>query len=342
MPGVAESAFEPVPQAPWVTAGASSSLFPSCAATLFENPASTGLLDGWSVSASASRPFGLERLDRASLAGALPWRQWCFASGILASGDSDYSEWTLSAGCSRRLATGLAGGLSVSSHRLSIEGYGSGTGFSSDIGLVARPMDGVLTGASVHGLFRSRLGASPDPVVPRSFSLAAGVAPVASLRLSGSISFSEGLDPEPSFSIGYAPSRSLVLGLGLQSDPSRFAFSVSLGTGPVEFLYGLGFHPSLGETHSVGIAIGRAGHVPVPAMSTEEPETPADPHATVNINTAGLEELETLPGIGPARAEAIAAYRSENGPFTSVDQLLDVPGIGPSLLESIRARLVVD
>ncbi|HEY8526893.1 MAG TPA: helix-hairpin-helix domain-containing protein, partial [Acidimicrobiales bacterium] len=61
----------------------------------------------------------------------------------------------------------------------------------------------------------------------------------------------------------------------------------------------------------------------------------------VNINTATLDELDTLPGVGPATAEAIIAHREQNGPFTSVDQLLDVRGIGEAKLEQLRDLVVV-
>jgi competence protein ComEA len=65
------------------------------------------------------------------------------------------------------------------------------------------------------------------------------------------------------------------------------------------------------------------------------------PPATVDLNTATADELDTLPGVGPATAAAIIAYRSEHGPFTSVDQLLDVRGIGDAKLAEIRDRVTV-
>lgn len=65
------------------------------------------------------------------------------------------------------------------------------------------------------------------------------------------------------------------------------------------------------------------------------------PGGLINVNTATAAELEELPGIGPVLAEAIVAFREENGPFTSVDQLEDVSGIGPVTLEEIRDLVTV-
>jgi competence protein ComEA len=61
----------------------------------------------------------------------------------------------------------------------------------------------------------------------------------------------------------------------------------------------------------------------------------------IDVNTAGATELEALPGVGEVIAQAIVDYRTENGPFTSVDQLLDVSGIGDATLEDIRELVTV-
>jgi competence protein ComEA len=67
----------------------------------------------------------------------------------------------------------------------------------------------------------------------------------------------------------------------------------------------------------------------------------ATPGALINVNTAGATELEALPDVGEVIAQAIVDYRTENGPFTSVDQLLDVSGIGDATLENIRELVTV-
>lgn len=61
----------------------------------------------------------------------------------------------------------------------------------------------------------------------------------------------------------------------------------------------------------------------------------------VRLNLAGIEELETLPGVGPVLAERIIAYREQHGPFAVVEDLLDVPGIGEGKLAALRDAVLV-
>ena len=61
----------------------------------------------------------------------------------------------------------------------------------------------------------------------------------------------------------------------------------------------------------------------------------------IDLNRATAEQLDVLPGIGPATAAAIVTYREQVGPFAAVDDLLNVPGIGPAKLDALRDLVVV-
>ena len=62
----------------------------------------------------------------------------------------------------------------------------------------------------------------------------------------------------------------------------------------------------------------------------------------VNLNTADVEELDTLPGIGESLAGRIIAWREANGPFTSIEQIMEVSGIGEATFAELRDRVTVD
>ena len=74
-----------------------------------------------------------------------------------------------------------------------------------------------------------------------------------------------------------------------------------------------------------------------PDPSVPQALAPAGP---VHLNTATLEELDTLPGVGPVTAQRIVDYREQHGPFSSVEELDAVSGIGPARLEQLRDLVV--
>lgn len=86
-----------------------------------------------------------------------------------------------------------------------------------------------------------------------------------------------------------------------------------------------------------------ASRVYVPAVGEEVPSSAAPPVSPVDVasgpvdlNRASVEQLDELPGIGPATANAIVTERDRNGPFLDVDGLDRVPGIGPAKLAALR------
>jgi competence protein ComEA len=81
------------------------------------------------------------------------------------------------------------------------------------------------------------------------------------------------------------------------------------------------------------------GTAPVASAASGAAGGPAD--GVLDLNTATEQQLEDLPGIGPVTAAAIVGWRTENGPFHSVEDLLDVTGIGEKTLEQLRDHVRV-
>lgn len=88
------------------------------------------------------------------------------------------------------------------------------------------------------------------------------------------------------------------------------------------------------------VYVSREGETP-PVPPPGSGSGPGTTGALVNVNTATASELDSLPGIGEVLAQAIIDHRTENGPFTSVDELVDVSGIGDATLEDIRELVTV-
>ena len=96
--------------------------------------------------------------------------------------------------------------------------------------------------------------------------------------------------------------------------------------------------------HQYRETVGKAAGAPYVVFTRrggQEDVTP-EPLPPVNVNTADVELLQTLDGIGPALAQQIVDYREANGPFSSLDDLVKIKGIGPTTVERFRERAAVE
>lgn len=98
------------------------------------------------------------------------------------------------------------------------------------------------------------------------------------------------------------------------------------------------------------VTVGPGTPSPTPLPTTAATETPVPSRsgpslpvagAKININTATLAELDTLPRIGPAIAQRIIDYRTANGPFRRIEDIQNVRGIGPATFEQIKDLITV-
>ena len=93
-----------------------------------------------------------------------------------------------------------------------------------------------------------------------------------------------------------------------------------------------------GEMLEIPYADGFSPVIPTPVQEIITSGSETD---LININTASSFELESLPGIGSVAAGKIIAYREENGPFFSIEDIINVTGIGPGTYERIKDLITV-
>ena len=111
--------------------------------------------------------------------------------------------------------------------------------------------------------------------------------------------------------------------------------------GPFNGLEGLDRVPGIGPGLLKAIApqVVFGGRTSGPLYPTSP--LPRLPAAPLNLNSATLSQLDSLPGIGPAKAAAILRYRRDHGPFAAVDELARVPGFGAAAVSRLRDHLSI-
>ena len=114
-------------------------------------------------------------------------------------------------------------------------------------------------------------------------------------------------------------------GLLAEADSASLNLAALLEDGQqLNIPYALGSEPVLNATT-----------LELPSSATSTPA--ANPNIDlIDINTATLEEFDSLPGIGPTTAQKILDYRTTNGPFAAIEDIMNVSGIGPSTFEDIK------
>ena len=128
-------------------------------------------------------------------------------------------------------------------------------------------------------------------------------------------------------------------GLTERADADRINLAAPVSDGERVWL------PSQGEERAPDVVAGTGGGggasgagsaSPGAAGGTSGGAGSVSPASPIDLNSATAEELDVLPGVGPATATAIVAYREEHGRFGSVEELLEVRGIGDAKLEQLR------
>ncbi len=135
-------------------------------------------------------------------------------------------------------------------------------------------------------------------------------------------------------------------GLLTEADTSNLNLAKVLEDGELVFIP---YQPGKEPTPEAGAEDGSTTQFNLPSEDDSAPTDETDDGSTntdsgdlININTASLDELNTLPGIGPTTAQNIIDYRDENGDFFSIEEIMNVSGIGPATFENLQDLITVE
>ena len=92
---------------------------------------------------------------------------------------------------------------------------------------------------------------------------------------------------------------------------------------------------------AVLLVLGLAGMAAAAQEGSRAPAKASNVQSPVNLNTATMAQLETLPGVGPATAQRIVEYRQQNGGFKKIEELMNVRGIGEASFLKLKALITV-
>lgn len=120
-------------------------------------------------------------------------------------------------------------------------------------------------------------------------------------------------------------------GLTAQADADRVNLALRLADGMQVFV------PAVGET----VVLPTEPAPVVEEAGGDDAAASLPSGAKINLNTATLEELDSLPGVGPSTAQKIIDYRTQNGPFARIEDVMNVPGIGESKFNDMKALITV-
>ena len=127
-------------------------------------------------------------------------------------------------------------------------------------------------------------------------------------------------------------------GLLAEAEPNQINLAAKLQDGQQLDIPGVG-----GSSNSTsGSTLGSVPPAAGPFTVITTPGAATNNADLVNINTATLDQLDTLPGIGPTTAQKIIDYRTQHGPFSNIEDIMNVSGIGPATFDNIKNLITTD
>ena len=287
-----------------------------------------------------TQPFGMNELTYGSFAAIVPTHVATFATGITSFGNEFYREQSLMLAVNRSMKQKLYYGFNLHYMKLQIDGYGSDFSFEVDIGFLVKMTPKLNWGFFITNLNRATLGRSHDSL-PQTLCTGLSISPANDLILNMDI-YKDSMYPlELRCGIEYLLFHRVAFRSGFSTEPSQFCAGFGLLFSHFEAGYAVTTHQSLGLTHHFSLQVKfkskqenaihhKSGFKIEPVIITK-----------LDINTAGIEQLQKIPGIGSILARRIIAYRTQIGKFNSLNELCHVKGISKAKLQSIEPYVTI-
>jgi competence protein ComEA len=190
----------------------------------------------------------------------------------------------------------------------------------------------VLALAGIVGWMALRDGAQPVPVQAAAAVSETAAAPAQETPSHGT----EGSPAPGTEAVVHVAGQVVSPGLVTVAHGARVADAIAAAGGPLEGADLSVVNLARVVVDGEQILIPLPGEAVTPPGGTHDATGGGQSGGLIDLNRADAATLDELPGVGPVLAERIVAWRTENGPFTSVDELGEVSGIGPSILTKIR------
>ncbi len=314
---------------------------------VFLNPGGLAQISGTAVALFYQKPFGLEDVNFGTATATVPVAGYRVSIGFMNLGNPLYDQTEIAVALSHHFRDIFYYGVALRYQSTQIESFGSSGTVGVGFGVVAPLGERLSLGFEATNLNRPRLGKAQEEL-PQTFKSGLSLFAAPSLILSVEIFKDVRYSEELRFGTEFRPLERLALRAGAASNPSRFSAGFGVAVDPFHVDYAFFTHNDLGLTHQVSFTVHLGEQRPakervsIPSHMESDPEgvsrLGADP---IDINSADIEALAKLPGIGEKTAAAIVDYRLTHGPFLKIEDLKQVKGIGTAKFEVVRAFITV-
>jgi competence protein ComEA len=210
------------------------------------------------------------------------------------------------------------------------------------MGRLTWPLTGLVAAIMLAGIWWLGQSGGAEPATPAP--LLALSQPTAALGLAATPEPTPAASPTPQILAVYVSGAVRKAGVYRLPEGSRVDDALRAAGGPAADadVVRVNLAARLADEQQIYVPVQGEAAAPVPLVSGgSAAAAPAAGDGKININTAGVAELDGLPRIGPATAQRIIDYRSANGPFAAIEDIQNVKGIGPATFSDLQDKITV-